>query len=204
MTLTVRDSLGLADPTPATRVITVSPPSGATVVESRVSASTDDAEEAATGKVDVSSVDLELVFDTTNQTVGLRFNGITVPRGAAIRSAWIQFKVDELQSEATSLTIRAQAIDNAPKFSSAAAGSLSSRARTTASAVWSPPPWTVLDEVGPNEKTSDLSSVVREIVARPGWVSGNSVVILITGTGHRTAKSWNGDAAAAPLLHIEY
>jgi len=41
-------------------------------------------------------------------------------------------------------------------------------------------------------------------VNRSGWVSGNSLVLIITGTGTRTAESYNGDAAGAPLLHVEY
>jgi hypothetical protein len=45
--------------------------------------------------------------------------------------------------------------------------------------------------------------VIQAIVNRTGWSSGNAIVILINGTGHRTANSWNGNAAGAPLLHIE-
>jgi hypothetical protein len=30
------------------------------------------------------------------------------------------------------------------------------------------------------------------------------VVIVITGTGHRTARALEGEAAAAALLHVEY
>ena len=41
-------------------------------------------------------------------------------------------------------------------------------------------------------------------VNRPGWAGGNSLVILVTGSGERTAESFNGVAAAAPLLHVEY
>ncbi len=33
---------------------------------------------------------------------------------------------------------------------------------------------------------------------------GNALVILVTGTGERTAESYNGSSTKAPLLHVEY
>ena len=64
-------------------------------VEMRVAASADDAEEDTLGNVDRGSSDLELVFDHgSNQVVGIRFNGVPVPTGAAILGAHIQFQVD--------------------------------------------------------------------------------------------------------------
>jgi hypothetical protein len=46
--------------------------------------------------------------------------------------------------------------------------------------------------------------VIQEIVDRPGWSSGNALVVLVTGTGKRVATSFNGDPAGAPLLHVVY
>jgi len=46
--------------------------------------------------------------------------------------------------------------------------------------------------------------VIQEIVNRPGWIPGNSLVLIITGTGHREAASYDGDPAGAALLHVEY
>ena len=46
--------------------------------------------------------------------------------------------------------------------------------------------------------------MIQEIVHRAGWASGNALAILITGSGHRTAYSFDGSASDAPLLHIEY
>jgi hypothetical protein len=50
----------------------------------------------------------------------------------------------------------------------------------------------------------DLSAVIQEVVSRSGWSSGNAITLVVTGSGRRVAESWNGDAAAAPLLHIEF
>jgi hypothetical protein len=46
--------------------------------------------------------------------------------------------------------------------------------------------------------------IIQAIVDRPGWASGNALVILITGSGKRVAESFNGLPAGAPLLHVEY
>ena len=57
---------------------------------------------------------------------------------------------------------------------------------------------------GVGQWTSDPSSVIEEIVDRNGWVDVTPWVIIITGSGTRVAESYNGDDAAAPLLHVEY
>ena len=203
VTFTVRDSLGLADPTPDSRVVTVNP-TAVTVFERRVLIATDDAEEAAGGTVSLGSSDLELVFDTSIQTVGIRFSAVNIPPNAVIQRAFVQFTADETQSEATNLTIRAQAIDDAPTFTSAAFG-ISSRIPTAASVPWNAiPAWAAVGEAGLNQRTPDLKTVIQQIVNRPGWSSGNALVVVVTGTGHRTAVAYNGIPAQAPLLHVEY
>jgi hypothetical protein len=177
------------------------PPGGATL-ERRIATSSDDAEESATGSYAGSSTDLELVYDGSNQQVGLRFPNLTVPAGATITKAYVQFEADETQNEATTLSIRGQAADNALTFSSAT--KMSTRSRTTAAIAWTPSPWTLVSEAGVNQRTPDLTPVVQEIVGRPGWASGNALALIITGTGHRTARAYDGKPAGAPLLHLEY
>lgn len=170
-------------------------------VEQRVAAASDDAEEPAGSTVSLSSSDLELIQDSAAQTVGIRWTGLAIPAGATITAAYVQFKADESQSEATNLVIRGQAADNATTFATAA-GNISTRARTTAAASWAPVPWTA-GEVGANQRTPDLSAVVQEVVSRSGWASGNALALIFTGSGHRTAVAYDGSAAVAPLLHVE-
>src|SRR5262249_51026303 len=97
--------------------------------EGRVSTSTDDAEAQNTGTMVLDSGDLEMTWDGQTQMVGMRFPGIPITQGAGIVKAYIQFKVDETNSEATDLIFQAQAIDNAPTFTSTARN-MSSRIRT--------------------------------------------------------------------------
>jgi hypothetical protein len=168
----------------------------------RVAASGDDAEEKPSGSVDTTSTDLELVFDGSVQTVGIRFAGLAVPRGATITSAYVQFTADESQSEATSLSIQGEAADNAAGYARTTRN-ITTRARTSAAASWAPTPWTA-GQVAAAQRTPDLSAVVQEVVNRPGWASGNALALVVTGSGHRTAKSFDGAAAQAPLLHVEF
>ncbi len=91
-------------------------------ITSQVSSSTEDAEESnSNGYMYLNSTDLELVTDGSNlQIVGLRFNGLNIPHGAIVTNAYIEFQVDEVQSEQTSLNIFAQAADSATGFTNSA------------------------------------------------------------------------------------
>jgi hypothetical protein len=58
-------------------------------------------------------------------------------------------------------------------------------------------------EAGPDQQTPDLSAILQEIVDRDGWVTGGSVVLLVTGSGKRVVESFDGRSEAAPLLHVD-
>jgi hypothetical protein len=174
-------------------------------VEIRVASSSDDAEELmTTNDVDLTSADLQLTEDLgVAQTVGMRFDNVGVPPGATITSAWIQFQTAATNTGAVNLTLRGEAADDAAPFAAAAAD-ISSRPPTAASVPWSPGNWQTLGEAGANQQTPDIASLIQEIVDRPGWLPGNALVVLVSGSGVRTAESFDGDPAGAPLLHIEY
>ena len=151
----------------------------------------------------LNSSDLELVYDGSNQTVGLRFGALPIPNGATVTRAYVQFATDEAQMEATTLLLRGQAADNAVTFASGS-GNISGRPRTAASASWTPPTWTVVGEASAGQRTPELSALLQEIVNRPGWASGNALALIVTGSGHRTARAFEGSAAGAALLHVEF
>jgi hypothetical protein len=172
------------------------------VVDRRVEAPADDAEEHADGAVDLDDPHLELVVDGAAQTVGVRFVVVNVPQGASVTNAWVQFKAAEASSGAAVLTIEGQKALSPPAFTTAA-GNISSRPTTVALQVWSPQAWTA-GAAGAGQRTPDLSAILEEIVGQPGWVAGNSIVLIFSGTGRRVAESFEGDAGGAPLLHVEY
>ncbi|HZN38532.1 MAG TPA: hypothetical protein VFD82_06990 [Planctomycetota bacterium] len=188
-----------------TVVVTVQqPPAGSNVVERVIATSDDDAEESSTGSVNRGSSDLEMVLDgTETQVVGLRFQNLTIPGGATITSAYVQFTTDEITSTATQLTIAGQASDNAPTFASTASN-ISSRSRTTATVAWTPVAWATANEAGLNQRTPNLASIVQQIVNRAGWIPGNSMGFVITGSGTRIASAFDRSAAVAAKLIVNY
>jgi hypothetical protein len=201
LTATARDRAANATES-APVLVTVDNPD-TVVLNVPVAVGTDDAFEWSSGKISRTGGDLELGFDTPKgmaTTLGVRFAGITVPQGATITRAYVQFQADERNSSAASFTVHAQSSDNAAGFTSTTF-SISSRPRTTASATWAPPAWTA-GVAGPDQRTSDLSAVLQEVVDRPGWSAGNALAVIITGTGRRTAEAFEG--GPEPILHLEY
>jgi hypothetical protein len=202
----------------------------------RISEGSDDAEEYlsdwqlssgasfSAGSVGLTSSGLYLTYDLrelnpvagSNQLIGLRFTNITIPAGATITSATLQFTPRNPpnfegapvhnNSGPTNLVIQAQAATNPPTFSTAT-NNISSRPKTTASVNWNVPAWTAgpatADSTSPN-----LSAVVQEVVNQSGWSSGNSIVFIISGDDNpenaRAAWSFNGNADLAPVLTITY
>lgn len=173
-------------------------------VDVRVGSSSDDAEEYGSS-VDLTSSDLEMVDDDSqsrlDQTVGLRFTNITIPQGATITTAYIEFEVDEYDSDTTSLTIQGQAADNPSTFTTSS-GDITGRTTTTASVSWNNiPTWSTAGDL---EQTPSLTTIVQEMVNRSGWQSGNAMAFLIEGSGKRVARSYDYSSGDAPRLYIEY
>ncbi len=171
-----------------------------------VNQSSDDAEEnLGTGETGITSSDLELISDgATLQEVGMRFQGVDIPQGAKITDAHIEFTVDEADSGATSIIFWGDDTDNAATFSTVGSPDydITGRTKTTESVDWDNiPAW---DTIGSKQGSPDISPITQEIVDREGWSSGNSLAIIINGTGHRTAVSYNGDPSNAPRLVVNY
>jgi hypothetical protein len=175
-------------------------------VTSMISASSDDAEQWYDGTVQLVSHDLELTYnvktDKLDQVVGLRFNGITVPQGATVRSAYIQFTARIDESDPCSVTVQVQQADSAGTFLDVT-NDVSSRSVTTTSVRWDPANW-IGDEAGTPERTPDLKDLVQEVVNRGGWTDGNSLAFILKGAGTRTAMSYDGDVTRAPALLVDW
>ncbi|ESY76091.1 hypothetical protein X743_01200 [Mesorhizobium sp. LNHC252B00] len=174
------------------------------IFETRVATAGDDVEEKGSGSISTNINDLELGYDSsTRQTVGIRFTAIDIPQGAIITGAYIQFQANEVKTGVTSLLIKGEDTDDASAFTSVSFD-VSSRATTDASAAWTPDPWNTVGEQGLTERSPDLSAIVQEIINRSGWAALNDMAFLVTGTGTRTADSYEYSPTSAPLLHIEY
>jgi hypothetical protein len=187
------------------------------VIERRVSAGSDDAEEAVnTGAQDTynTSSDLELIDDTSDnggrQFVGMTFRNIGISRGARVKRAYVEFACDATKfgSGDAYLLIWGHLTPNPDGFAAPLTPTaISSRPRTKAEVPWQPEPWTAAGQIS---QTSDITSILQELINQPGWASGNAIEIIIGEdtskgpfTGFRNAESYNGTASLAPLLHIE-
>jgi prepilin-type N-terminal cleavage/methylation domain-containing protein len=175
-----------------------------TDISVRVISSTDDAEEndPPGGYISRASTDLELAYDAAiEQEIGIRFQSLSIPNGATINSAYIEFTVDETDSGTTNLVFYGEDIDDADNFSDTY-GDITARTKTSASVSWSDvPAW---DVIGDTETSPNLASIVQEIADRAGWVSGNDIVFIINGSGERTAEAYDGSSSEAPLLTVSY
>jgi hypothetical protein len=174
------------------------------LVENPISSGTNDAQQASWGTVSRTNSDIELGIGSFNLpvTAGLRFTGVQIPKGATIVDANVQFRADETGSGTTNLTIRAERADNSAPITTSAFN-ISNRPRTSASVAWAPPAWPTVGASGPAQLTPNLASVIQEVVNRPGWVAGNALTVIVTGSsGNRTADSFEG--GAPPVLRVKY
>ncbi len=176
-----------------------------TILCNRISNSIDDAEEnISTGEVSLTSGDLDIGNDEgVIFKVGMRFRNIQIPKDAIITSAVISFAADETNNEVTSVIIKGQDVNNAGIFN-ATTNNISNRTTTSSSVTWQPNPWNIGGENGTNQKTADISTIIQEIVDRPGFIAGNAIALIIESTGIRTAESFDGSSELAPELCITY
>jgi hypothetical protein len=69
---------------------------------------------------------------------------------------------------------------------------------------WNPPAWNSVGASGTDQQTSDVSGIIQEIVDQIAYSQGNSMVFTISGTGVRTAESYDGSSSNSAQLCIEY
>ena len=178
-----------------------------TVFARSVEASADDAEEVyiggmgGAGLLDLTSSELEMVRDGDGtRRGGVVFRGVSIPRGAYVTAAELQFTAAQNDAADTTLEFRGWAADDAGVFSPQLKPSSAALTQTTSKVVMSGiAPWTS----GQRYVTDDLSPLLQEIVDRPGWAEGNGLGILVTGTGLRQAKTYDS-GSDAPRLAVVY
>ena len=150
--------------------------------QGQVIASTDDAHEfTGTGTMDIASEQTAIGHATGENlevVTGVRFQNVTLAQGTPVQFARLRFVSRYYNVGDLDVTIRAQASDDAPAFTTTA-GDISGRALTTASVPWTIPTWNT-DQDDTDTRSPDVASVVQEVVNRPGWVPGNSIVFVIS------------------------
>ena len=170
----------------------------ATSTTHTVASSDSDAEEVG-GAVYTTSPVLELGYKTDGQaqTTGIRFSGVTVPQGARITSAYLQFAAVTDKADATSLAIVAHDVASGSPFAETP-NNITSRVKTSARVTWQPGPWTD----GNTYNSPSVTSVVQEIVNRSDWRGGAAMAFIISGTGTRKAQAYDASSTLAPKLVV--
>lgn len=185
-----------------------------------VAQSSDDAEEFLddvstsfpAGSVQTQSSDLDMNWDTSfsaNTVVGLRFQNVDIPQGSTIVSATLTFTRDEAGAGSVTYTITAEAADTAETFvyggtDAPVNNNITGRTTTTASTTWTSD--TAWDTTA---TSSDIASVIQEVVDRGGWASGNALALIVSAaasdaSNYRVAVSYDANPAAAPQLTVTY
>ena len=187
-----------------------------TTIQIPVSSSADDADESVEdniwvnpGDIQLDNPELEMIYDNNvlrlcHLEAGIRFANVTIPQGATIVKAYIQFTCKQTGSDVVNLIFSGQNSNNAAPFASSS-GNISTRPLTTASVNWVPLGWYTADEAGLDQRTPSLIPVVQEIVNRTGWISGNAMAFIVAGSGDtRSAYAYDGDAAKSAVLYVQY
>ncbi len=167
-----------------------------------VATASDDAEEDSSGDVNLTSSDLEFTLDKTKQTVGIRFENVTLSQSTSIDNAYIQFTSDEATNEATQLSIAIEDSGDAKTFLDQSKN-ISQRQLVDNKVTWQPKPWDKINRANPEHWTPNLAAILRKVIDRPDWKSGNAVAFVITGSGKRVAKAFTGDGKMAARLIVE-
>jgi hypothetical protein len=134
------------------------------------------------------------------QNGGFRFTNVTVPNGAVIDTAYLslyRYNYTDPYSE-----IYANDVDDAVDFVTDA--DVTSRVRTTASVTWDATglagTWQILPE---------MKTVIKEIVDRAEWASGNDLVVLVIGKSSASGRrfqtlTYEYNTSLCGKIHIEY
>jgi len=130
---------------------------------------------------------------------GLYFDSVKLRQGVQIAKAYLQFTVAGSDSRRTELDIQAELSRSAPPPRIEQAN-LSRRPRTVSNVKWSPKPWVT---VGTHEQSPNLARIIQEVVSQTAWQPGNSLMLLIRGTGRRAAALPNGEGSGGPRLYVE-
>ena len=179
-------------------------------ITAQIATNDDDVEETKdNGNMDLTSSDLELCIEEwvwpipdEDQWVALRYSDLNIPQSASISNAYIQFTSNENQSNPAAIAVYGENIDDASTFTGSNYN-VSFRSRTSATVNWIPSSW-ITDASGATEQTPDITSIVQEIVNRPGWQSGNAMAFIFDGSGTRSAYSRDEDLSKSATLHITF
>ncbi|MBX9763416.1 MAG: pilus assembly protein PilY [Pseudomonadaceae bacterium] len=134
----------------------------------------------------------------------LRFQDVGIPQGATVTGARLDFVPAAANSDPVTFQVKAERVNNASAFANG--NDLVARTKTTALTTWTPAAW-------PNQATPkpiqgpDVKALVQEVVSQAGWCGNNAMAFYLTptsGTGTRSAHSFDGSGGLQPTLTVSY
>lgn len=137
---------------------------------------------------------------TTQSYAGINFKGIQLPKGAKITSANLQLYSTQNQWISVNAEITGENVGNSSGFSSSNRPSqkslTSAKVSHSSNSRWQ------------NKRYYDFTNVtpvIQELVNRSDWNSGNSISLIVKGTGQNYARKFaQSSGSNAPKLIISY
>jgi hypothetical protein len=147
-----------------------------------------------------SDADLDLGTTAAGASnVGLRFTGLELASGKAIENAYFVFTASAASAAGGDLTIGIQ--NNLAAMNFATGKQLDGRTYLPETVAWDDlGAW----QAGKTYRSADVSTLIEAMVDGGGIDALDTLVFRLSGTGTRAAHAFDGDAAAAPELVIEY
>jgi hypothetical protein len=144
------------------------------------------------------------------RNIGLRFTGVTIPKNSTINSAKITFRamadLGQTYPQAIKVKIIGVAEDNTAEFVASPENSARTRTHTTAVVTWNA---SVSETAGQPFDTTDIKTIIQEIVNRSGWSSGNALALFLYDNGSTSGNylemdGYSDDPTHAAILVIDY
>lgn len=138
------------------------------------------------------------------QCGGFRFPNVTIPQASTITAAKVSVCVEDIDWDDMNTVIYGNDVDNAVDFlANPNIINQAQRPRTVANVIW------VQDSLGVGWKEkAGLQSIIQEIVNRPGWSSGNALVLLFIANTDIAKEcklfSYNGNPSKAAKLDVSW
>ncbi|MEP7166578.1 MAG: SdrD B-like domain-containing protein [Candidatus Woesebacteria bacterium] len=160
-------------------------------------------EDGTTFTNNATTLSLGNAASTTNSYEGLRFVAVNIPKNSTITTASLQVYSTQSQWISLALSIGADSVGNSTAFSSTSkpSGRTQTTQKVTSSTnvQWNANTWYTV---------ANLSTIVQPIINRSDWQSGNSLSLLIKGTGSAWARKFMAayelNTAQAAKLVITY
>ena len=164
------------------------------VVTAKIASASDDFEsnKAAASK------DLEFGHDGKGeQSVGLRFSGVSLDKDAEIKAAYFVFKAAETSKGAARFEIGIEATTATETYTRADAPD--DRSYLAEDVDWTPGAWTA----GKTYRSADVSALIEKVIDEDGLDALDALAFRINGSGERVAEAFES-RNGAPELVIEY